>query len=316
MHIRPLPLAVRFVAGESTGSYVTRLAARNGLTVRRLLDGLGEGRSAPDVDPRYTELYMNREARARLALLVARSVEELVRALPSTGEEHLLPDEGGPVWRWPWAPHGGYLVRGCALCSAARETSAPVWLMRPDPWHICVRHGRFSDHSRDDHVPFIDLSPGPHVVEAERQRQNLVRRLGPVGRALMADAFAVLTHETVGFPRLGGHRTAPLRLLAPAVEIAHAMASFERRRLGGRMFLGGHKRWADQAAVQFGPAVGRNLGMWAASHQIHLVPLPRPGPGTWLPLTSPHEQVGGMQSMDEITCLRWGIWMVGERPYG
>ncbi|OII69877.1 TniQ family protein [Streptomyces sp. CC77] len=317
-HVRALPLRLRFLAGESTGSYVTRLAARNGLAVGRLLDCVGEGLSAAEVDPRYTELYVNRAARERLSALAGRPVEELVRALPSTGEEHLLPDgrSGQPLWRWPWEPHGGYLVRGCALCAAARDAGDPVWLISPDAWHICVQHGRFMDNSRDDRDLFIDLSRGPHVLEAERRRAELVRTLGPAGRALVADAFGVLAHPTVGAPRLGTSRTTPLGLLPSAVKIAHVMTSAERRRLAGRLSPQESGQWLRQAASEFGHRVGRSLTSWSAQHPPLATPVPRPQRGTHLPLAAPHQQVGGMQSVDELTCVPWSVLADVERPYG
>ena len=51
MAVRWLPLQMRFLAGESTGSYVTRLAGRNGLTVGQLLDSIRDGLSPSEVDP-------------------------------------------------------------------------------------------------------------------------------------------------------------------------------------------------------------------------------------------------------------------------
>lgn len=243
-------------------------------------------------------------------------MEELVRALPSTAEEHLLPEgSGGPVWNWSWAPQSGFLVRGCALCAAAWETDTPMWLIFPDMQHICVRHGRFSDNSRDDGVPFIDLSPGPHVVEAERQRQDLVRRLGPVGRILVADAFGVLAHEATRLPRLGTDRTTPLRLLPAAVKVASAMASVERRRLEGRMTPGHYAQRVKQVTSQFGLFIGRALGVRAAQHPLPSGPVPKARPGTHLPLAAPHEKVGAMQSVDEITCVPWHVLAINERPY-
>ncbi|MFE5301287.1 TniQ family protein [Streptomyces sp. NPDC056632] len=316
-HVRALPLRVRFLAGESTGSYVTRLAARNGLTVDRLLDSVGEGLSAAEVDPRYTELYVNRAARERLAALAGRLVEELVRALPSLDEEHLLPDgkSGQPSWRWPWEPSGGYLVRGCALCAAARDAGDSAWLISPDTWHICIQHGRFMDNSRDDRELFIDLSRGPHVLEAERRRADLVRTLGPAGRALVADAFGVLAHIGSA-PRLGTSRTTPLELLPSVVRIASVLVSAERRRLSGRLSRREFEQLLGQAASELGYRIGWGLQAWSTQHPPLGSPAPRPQRGTHLPLAAPHQQVGGMQSVDELTCVPWKVLADVERPYG
>ncbi|WP_405559479.1 TniQ family protein [Streptomyces sp. NBC_01180] len=318
MGIRSLPLQVRFLAGESTGSYVTRLAARNGLRVGQLLDSVGDGLSAAEVDPRYTELYLNAQARDRLAALTGRPLMELTTALPSLGDEHLLPGrQDRPVWKWPWGPHSGYLVRGCALCAASRDISTPVWLMCPDPWHICVRHSRFSDNSRDDTAPFIDLAPGPQVVLAERRRLLLVRRLGSVGRTLVADAFGVLAHESTYLPRLGTHRSTPLRLLPTAVKAACLMASAERRRLEHRLSPDGYKRWLDTAETAVGQRITTVLREWRSQHPLLRGKPNLPDPrSTRLALAHPHEQIGGMQSVDEISCLPWPVLASTERPYG
>lgn len=171
------------------------------------------------------------------------------------------------------------------------------------------------DNSRDDRDLFIDLSRGPHVLEAERRRAELVRTLGPAGRALVADAFGVLAHPTVGAPRLGTSRTTPLGLLPSAVKIAHVMTSAERRRLAGRLSPQESGQWLRQAASEFGHRVGRSLTSWSAQH-----PLWPPGSPAaaraHLPLAAPHQQVGGMQSVDELTCVPWSVLADVERPYG
>ncbi|MET8646459.1 TniQ family protein [Streptomyces sp. NPDC004675] len=309
---------MRFFAGESTGSYVTRLAARNGLSVERLLESVGDGLSAAKVDPRYTELYVDRAGRDQLAALTGRSVADLVRALPSLEDEHLLPSQGGgPVWKWPWEPHGGYLVRGCALCAAGRDINTPIWMMCPDMWHICVRHGRFTDNSRDDRIPFIDLAPGPHVVSAEQQRLQLVHRLGATGRALMADAFGVLAYEAPDRLRLGGRRTAPLGLLPAAVRLASAMASMERRRLEFQLSTADYRRWLEQTRASSGGRFRIALHTWTTRHRLlEGAPAAPAGRRRRLPLNVPHEEVGSMQSVDEIACVPWPVLGSGEHPYG
>ncbi|MFF9077209.1 hypothetical protein ACF1BP_34455 [Streptomyces sp. NPDC014735] len=173
-----------------------------------------------------------------------------------------------------------------------------------------------SDNSRDDARPFIDLSPGPHVVAAERQRAQFVRRLGPAGQALVADAFGVLAHETVGAPRLGTRRTTPLRLLPAVVKVAGAMAVRERRRLAGWLTHDGHGRWLAEVYGEFGWRVGKVLELWSARHPLLDAPARTGRPGTHLPMAAPHEQVGPMQSVDELTCVPWSVLAAVERPYG
>lgn len=322
---RPLPYRVPLIDGESTGSYVTRLAIRHGESVGHLLATVGEGKTAAEVDPRLSELYLNAAARQRLAALAGRSLAQLTRALVSLREEHLLPGRPETAeYQWPWRPLSGYLVRGCALCAARRGVFETVWLIRPDPWHICVRHGRFHDTSRDDRVPFLDLSPGPHVVQAEQRRIQLVKRLGPVGRLLVADAFAVLAHPDSFLPRLGTNRTTPLRLLPTAIHIAHRMAQLERFRLDSRLVHSDYPHWLEKARGDLGWRVGRALEWWSALHKpLQLPPLPRSRVAR-VPLkdyrrpASPHRSpVSEMAPLHALSCLQWDIlardW---RRPYG
>ncbi|MFE9769555.1 TniQ family protein [Streptomyces sp. NPDC005808] len=315
--MRPLSYRQPLVDGESTGSFVTRLAARHGQSATHLLATLGEGHSAAGVDPWESELYVNQAARRRLAEMTGRPLDQLTRALVSLRDEHLLPDSPDiPVWKWPWRPHAGFLVRGCALCAARRGVLDPVWLIRPDPWHICVRHGRFHDTSRDDRVPFIDLSPGPHVIQAERRRLRLVGA-GPVGRLLVADAFGVLSHEALHLPRLGSGRTTPLRLLPMAVRVASRMAFLERRRLDHRLRPDEHQRWREQVVKDLGWQLGRALAAWSQQHPPLRRPrTTRPQQRWQLRPAAPHKDVPEMASVDKLTCVPWEVLARGPRPYG
>ncbi|GHH27140.1 hypothetical protein GCM10018780_81490 [Streptomyces lanatus] len=318
--MRPLTYRQPLVDGESTGSFVTRLAARHGQSVSHLLGTVGEGRSAAGVSPWESELYVNRAARQRLAEMAGRPLDQLMRALVSLRDEHLLPDgSGAPQYQWPWRPHSGFLVRGCALCAARHGVLDPVWLIRPDPWHICVRHGRFYDNSREDRASFIDLAPGPHVIQAERRRLRLVGA-GPVGRLLVADAFGVLAHEVVAMhlPRLGSSRTAPLHLLPVAVRVATRMARLERRRLEHRLRPDEHQHWRDQVVRDLGWRLGMALDEWSRLHpplqgrRPDLSPRWQQAPG------SPHRDVPEMASVDKLTCVPWRVLSSGRlpRPYG
>ncbi|MEU3205475.1 TniQ family protein [Streptomyces cyaneofuscatus] len=322
--IRPLPYRVPLVDGESTGSFVTRLAARHGQSVSHLLATVGKGRSAADVDPWQSELYFNAAARQRLAEMVGRPLDQLTRALASLREEHLLPvGSGVAAYRWPWRPLSGFLVRGCALCAARRGVLDPVWLIRPDPWHICVQHGRFHDFSPSDRHPFIDLSPGPHVLRAEMRRLQLVRKLGPVGRLLIADAFAVLAHHAMRLPRLGSSRTAPLRLLPIAVAVAYRMARLERLRLEDRLVYDDHRRWREEARRDLTLQFSLALDAWIDQHQpLQPPPLPltraaRPPSRHYRQPRLPHQPaVPEMAPVDKLTCLPWEMRARGPRPYG
>ncbi|MHB9856598.1 TniQ family protein [Streptomyces krungchingensis] len=321
--VRPLPYRLLLVDGESTGSFVTRLAARHRQPVAHLLATVGEGRSAADIDPWQSELYLSAAARQRLAVLAGRPLAQLTRALASLRDEHLLPDgSGAAAYKWPWRPHSGFLVRGCALCAARRGVLDPVWLIRPDPWHICVRHGRFHDISRDGRVSFIDLSPGPHVLRAEQRRLHLVKRLGPVGRLLVADAFAVLAHPAVHLPQLGSSRTTPLRLLPIAVSVAYRMARLERLRLDRRLMHDDYRRWHAEAGRDLGWHFRAALETWSMLHSpLQLPPLPltraaRPPSGPYRKPGRPHRAVPEMASVDKLTCATWDVLALEERPYG
>lgn len=322
--LRPLPYRVPLIDGESTGSYVTRLAIRHGEPVGHLLATVGEGKSAAEVDPRLSELYLNAAARQRLAALGGRPLAQLTRALASLRDEHLLPGRPETAeWKWPWRPHSGFLVRGCALCAARRGVFDTVWLIRPDPWHICVRHGRFHDTSRDDRMPFVDLSPGPHVVQAEHHRIHLVRRLGPVGRLLVADAFAVLAHPEGLLPRLGTSRTTPLRLLPAAIHIAHRMAGLERLRLDHRLVQSDYSRWLKKARGDLGQRLSVALEYWSQLHKpLQLPPLPhrraaRVQVRDYRQPASPHlRAVPEMAPVNALTCLRWDVLARDRHPYG
>lgn len=314
--LRSLPKQVRFLAGESTGSYVTRLAARNNTSVTYLLDGVGQGQSHA-VDPRYTELYVDAAGRARLAALAGRSVFELKLALVSLRDEQLLPEgQDGPAWKWPWEPKDGYLVRACALCAAARNIAGPVWLMRPDTWNICVRHGRLTDNSRDDSRPFARLDRWPQTLVAEQQRQRLQQRLGPVARTLVADAFAVLAHRFAVLPRLGGDRGRVIHLLPRAIALARLMARVEQPRLTGRLTSLEYARWSAHVFAEL-PQLRPAIELWQDRHCLDSVQVEYAGGrGTRPSPAAPHESIPELASVDRLTCLPWDMMSPGERPFG
>lgn len=109
---RPLPLRVRPVPGESTGSFVNRLAHANGLSLAAFLDRVGQGEASAYTErvekyPQSTEMYVNEAGLHYLAVLADRAAGLLQQDLPSLGAEHLLPGPEAAQWRWRWEPVAG-----------------------------------------------------------------------------------------------------------------------------------------------------------------------------------------------------------------
>jgi hypothetical protein len=276
---------------------------------------VGQGKSKT-VDPRLTELYVDRAARARLAALAGCPVERLTRALVSTRDAQLLPDgHEEPVWRWPWQPLNGFLVRGCSLCAAKRCIEAPVWLMWPDPWRVCVEHGRLTDNSRDDSEPFIDLADRQEAVEAERQLA-LIRRWGPVGRAVVADAFGILAHPWMRGAMPASKRRAPLARLPMVAKVARALVRVERRRLAGRLTKEGYVAWRRQMYVDLGWRSSKAVQEWSRRHRLLPARQTRPGSRLRLPPQAPHDRVAELASLEEATCLPWILSAHTPRQFG
>ncbi|MFJ2191686.1 TniQ family protein [Kitasatospora sp. NPDC087861] len=239
-----LPLQVRHVADESTGSFVNRLARRNGLELKEFLDRVGHGRQA--VDPRLTEMYVNRPGLQHLAILTGRQPQELQRALSGLADCYLLPEGDGTArWEWSWEPPQGeaYVVRGCDLCAAQRLVDEPVWLLWPERWRVCVRHRRWTDSSRSDEPAQLRLDGLPSVLRAHEKRLRLQRRFPEAGPGLFADAFHVAVYWWTCMPQVARWelrarrtglaprdlRVAPVVIYPEAVAVAKAMVRYEQQ---------------------------------------------------------------------------------------
>ena len=316
---RELPLHVRFLPAESTGSYVTRLAERNGLTAQQLLDWVGDGKSAV-VPPHLTELYLNYAAAERLAALAGRPLPVLQYALASLGRQYFLPNGSGPAWQWPWAATDGHLVRACDLCAACRGALEAVYLMLPDPWHVCVRHRRWSDNARDPKRPWIDLTRWPQVIDAHYRLRRLNARMGPVGRVLFADALALLAAPRTRLhrlpppwfapvaDRLGERRAGPLLAYATAVQIARILANAELRRLRGRLTWSDYEYWQEQAARRLGPDFTDGLGRWMQLHGLALeTPREWSARSPHSDLVGPHTRIPPLASSAALSCLNGDV---------
>ncbi|MFJ9523581.1 TniQ family protein [Kitasatospora sp. NPDC101801] len=275
----PLPGRARLVGGESTGSFVARLAHGNGLGLAEFLGRVGQGQASADPErveryPQSTEMYVNEPGLRHLVVLSGLPVELLRRALPSLAEEYVLPGGREALWQWPWEAENGYPVRRCALCGYARQIGEPVWLMSPQPWQVCLRHLRWTDDSRSQEPSFVDLRVLPECSRAHQERLRLMRRFKAAGTRVFADASRIVRCWWTGMPdeplwaerawRAGlGARTSravPLVTYPETVAVAWSMLRFEQT---GRFGTADRTRWlADMEHLMAGAgldyAVGRD----------------------------------------------------------
>lgn len=319
-----LPLQVKHVADESTGSFVSRLAHRNGLELGDFLERVGYGRRA--VDPRLTEMYVNAAGLSHLAVLTGRQPHQLQRALPSLAQDLLLPGEERARWEWLWEPPEGeaYIVRGCDLCARRRLVEEPVWLLRPDRWHVCAQHGRWTDSSRSDAPARILLAALPAVAQAHGVRLRLERRFPQAGAGLFADAFQIAVHWwtrhedvlrwTVRAQRAGlpprDLRAAPLVVYPEAVALLGGLLRYEQQARCGAAARGELVRlvqsWAAVWELDEGRAVQPVLE-WLLRHQV---PAATPGPGGGRALSLPPGHLraaAGSGSLEQLSCLPWQL---------
>lgn len=289
---RPLPVRVRPVGGESTGSFVRRLGRANGLNLASFLDRVGQGEwsgKAPQ-DPEQVELYpqhaemkVNAAGRNYLSVLSGLDVELLTWALPSLADDFLLPGAGPAVWQWPWLAEGGHLVPWCASCGHRRQISERVWLMSADSWQLCSRHLQWTDDSRSVDPLAVSVSRLPECVTAGRDRQRLQVRFRSAGEELFADAHHVMnkwwSHApdtlvwvqrawTAGLPDRSA-RAVPLVVFPEAVKLAWLMLRFEQ---AGERTPQGRAKWLARVQHQAGLwdvpfAAGENaLLQWLERH--------------------------------------------------
>ncbi|MGW6207385.1 TniQ family protein [Streptomyces sp. NPDC055089] len=329
-----LPLRVGPVAGESTGSFVNRLAHGNGLSLADFLDRVGQGEASADPErveryPQCTEMYVNEAGLRYLAILADRSPGLLQQDLPSLGASQLLvgAQGGAAEWRWPWEPLAGHLVRYCPLCGDDLGVGEAVWLISPDSWQVCLRHGSWSDDSRGRGPDFVRLTELPETATAHRVRQELAQRWGRAGEELFADAFQVAVYwwtrmpDTVNWVRRAWTagldaremRAAPLVIYPEAAKLARAMLGFER---AGQRDAADRSRWLagmEQLMAVWGVDVaeGRQaLLMWLGRHRLGVPAASRPADGCRLMLASGHERSASRTgSLGQRSCLNWQLGM-------
>ncbi|MFI1707727.1 TniQ family protein [Streptomyces griseoruber] len=330
----PLPLRVQPVPGESTGSFVNRLAHANGLSLAAFLDRVGQGETPADPErvekyPQSTEMYVNEAGLRYLAVLAGRSPGLLQQDLPSLNADQLLAggEDEEAEWRWPWEPLTGHLVRYCPLCGDDLGVGEAVWLMSPDSWQVCLRHGYWSDDSRGRGPHCVPLAELPETVTAHRVRQQLAEQWGPAGEELFADAFQVAVYwwtrmaDTMCWVRRAWTagldaremRAAPLVIYPEAAELARAMVDFER---AGQRDTADRTRWlegVEQSMSRWGVDVteGRQaLLLWLGRHRMGPPELGRPaGPPRLAPARGHNRIASRTGSVSQRSCLTWQLGM-------
>ncbi|MFJ3339142.1 TniQ family protein [Streptomyces sp. NPDC086766] len=329
---RPLPMRVRPVEGESTGSFVNRLAHANGLGLAAFLDRVGQGQASADPGrvekyPQCTEMYVNEAGLRYLSVLAGLPADLLQRDLPSLHADRLLTDWGAAQWRWPWEPVAGHLVRCCPRCGDATGAGALVRLMSPDSWQVCLRHGFWTDDSRGRAPDVVDLADLPETMAAHRVRRQLAERWGPAGEELFADAFQVAVYwwtrtpdatcwtlraQTAGLDAWE-MRAAPLVIYPEAAWLAQAMLDFE---VMGQRDASGREQWLAgveplMAQWEVDAAEGRQaLLMWLGRHRTQAPTADCPAGGDGLVLAMGHHRAAARTgSVDQRSCLPWQLGM-------
>ncbi|MGW4198864.1 hypothetical protein [Streptomyces sp. NPDC005004] len=338
---------MRFIGGESTGSYTRRLADANGIPELEFWQMFGTSlrKDGTPGDPRYGEGYLNAAALDRLAVMTGRSVGELRFALPNLSTERLLTAADEPLWDWPWDTPGSFLVRMCEVCARIKGTAWDSYLAADATWQVCSAHGRWLDNRREPTAAAILLSAVPEVAEAHRLRVRLERRLGPGGQAVFADAYAIAScwwnisalnapawhtrRRALGSAGRDELRVAPLVFYPEAAHLAYCLAARERRRQHRTLTEDADRAWLEKVAAllkEWGIPVPDGLAMveeWIVRH-----PPMRPasadrtgleatvtkaerlarGPYRRLPLHAPHTgQTDAESTFADRSCLPWRL---------
>ncbi|MEV4441858.1 Helicase associated domain protein, partial [Streptomyces sp. NPDC049577] len=204
--------------GELTLSFLTRVAARYHLGIRDVLAAVADvgglqnltGMLYPD-----SEIHLNAQARARVAVLCRVAPHVLERALPAwTREEPCGKYGAGPVGRLmrgeeavgPWGP-------ACPACTAAhtgRNMPARRYLAPQE--RVCARHRYWLMFLPGTSGLPVSLGRCPEVIEAQRRHARLLHRSSAGAQAF--DVARAITGSWWDQPWPGEDRAWPARLEA------------------------------------------------------------------------------------------------------
>lgn len=207
------------LAGETTMSFVNRLAARYNVTVTGLLSAMA-GPGVRGVWGRgclVGEVFLASAVRHQLASLCQVSESHLSRALPSWDEGADAKANGEqPNVRFASGSAVPAVMLGCRLCTAARTGAACSARLYSDlRSRICIRHQCWSlDSLALDRVTLVEGQVGlaglPEVIRAHQSLLPLLRRKGScenafaVAQAVVASWWDVHWRDEVLWPaRLG-----------------------------------------------------------------------------------------------------------------
>ncbi|MBT2529936.1 TniQ family protein [Streptomyces sp. ISL-99] len=343
--LRALPQRIGFLAGETNGSYVQRLARANGLGTTDLLTLLGSGPAGP-VQPSETELYLSAAALERLSVLSGRPTAQLQKALRCLRDGSLLAGlTPQSAWRWERpAPGLPRLLQGCHRCAAVKGSRHPVFVWCDMPWQVCRQHGCWLDAQPEQQTIRASLCGRiPQVIRAEQQRIRFEQRLGTTGRLLFSDALSACAYwwnnprlslpvwieRQRPFPALDYSDPFPaLVVIYPeVVRLAQMFAQWHQGQMEGGLNPGAWERQMRQLFRSWGSPfevdeVRLPVELWLHRHRSHTVSrtrAPRWNPRTGLARAlsecvprGSRRPVGNVQAWVQRSCLPFrygrGVW--------
>ena len=141
----PLPFWVRPVRGETTMSYVFRLATANELVrPTTLLRSIGQPSNVPPHQFMLRdgcEVKLNAPAQQRLAVFAGIPLQRLARCLPLPAFIDAADDHGTP--RLAMVGAGSQTRSHCTLCIARLPGTPPIKVYHGHAPVICPRHHRW-----------------------------------------------------------------------------------------------------------------------------------------------------------------------------